>query len=125
MSDKAKKILVVDDNDENRDILQRRLERAGYSIVSVSEGRAALSALQSDQYDLVILDIHMPIMDGVETLKRIKADKTTSAIPVIMLTALEDRNIVLECMRGGACSYITKPYNMKEVEQRIISCLEE
>ena len=124
MTDTKRNILVVDDNEENRDILQRRLSRSDYSVASAGEGRAALSALQNGDYDLVILDIHMPIMDGIETLQRMKADKALSSIPVIMLTALEDRDIVLECMRAGACSYLTKPYNMKDVEQRIIDCLQ-
>ena len=123
MADNTRTILVVDDNEENRDILQRRLGRLDYAVASVGEGRAALSALQNGHYDLVILDIHMPIMDGLEVLKRLKADEALSTIPVLMITALEDKDIVLECMQGGACGYLTKPYNMKDVEQRILHCL--
>jgi len=122
LSDKKLSILIVDDNEENREILDRRLARLGYLTHAVGEGRSALSALSNGHYDLVLLDIDMPIMDGMQTLKKIKADETLSSLPVIMLTAMEEKDIVLECMRSGACGYLTKPCDIKAVEQRIKSC---
>jgi DNA-binding response OmpR family regulator len=116
-------ILIVEDNEENRDILKRRLAREGYRVDTANDGREGLTCLDNALYDLVILDIHMPVMDGVEVLKSMKSNATHADIPVIMLTAIEEMEIVLECMRSGACGYLTKPYSMDEVNSRIKECL--
>jgi adenylate cyclase len=116
-------ILIVEDNEENRDILMRRLLREGYRVDAANDGREGLTCLDNNLYDLVILDIHMPVMDGVAVLKAMKDNPAHADIPVIMLTAIEEMEIVLECMRSGACGYLTKPYSMDEVNSRIKECL--
>jgi len=115
--------LVVEDNEENRDILKRRLMREGYQVDTANDGREGLTCLENNIYNLVILDIHMPVMDGVEVLKAMKDNAAYADIPVIMLTAFEEMEIVLECMRSGACGYLTKPYSMDDVNLRIQDCL--
>jgi len=123
MEKQGSMILIVEDNEENRDILKRRLVREGYRVDSANDGREGLTCLDNNLYDLVILDIHMPVMDGIEVLKAMKGNPTHADIPVIMLTAIEEMEIVLECMRSGACGYLTKPYSMDEVNSRIRECL--
>lgn len=123
MENKNTSILVVDDNEENREILVHRLQRTGYQVDTASEGREALAMLRSRLVDLVLLDINMPIMDGIQVLKEIRKDEILSRIPVIMLTAIEDMKITLECMRNGACGYVTKPFDMKQLETQLNNCL--
>jgi CheY-like chemotaxis protein len=123
MDNENTSILVVDDNEENREILVHRLQKTGYQVDTANEGREALAMLRSSLVDLVLLDINMPIMDGIQALKEIRKDEILSGVPVIMLTAIEDMHITLECMRNGACGYVTKPFDMKQLETQLNNCL--
>ena len=116
-------ILVVDDVKENRDILARRLERDGFKIETATNGEQGMEVLRSSLIDLVLLDIMMPETDGITMLSQIRADKTFDDVAVIMVTALDNMNVALDCMRKGACGYITKPYEMEQVKHQVRHCL--
>lgn len=118
-------VLVVDDNATNRDILMRRLQRAGHQGVAVENGRQALNILQTRPFDLVLLDIMMPEMNGYQVLQHIKADPAVQDIPVIMISALDELDSVVRCITLGAADYLLKPFNSVLLNARIGACLEQ
>lgn len=124
-SDLHGRILIVDDIQANRDLLVRRLERQGHQTVVAESGSEALSLLASTPFDLVLLDIMMPGMDGYETLQRIKEDPTLLHIPVVMITAVDETESVVRCIELGAADYLSKPFNPVLLRARIGSCLRE
>ncbi len=117
-------ILVVDDDAVNRDVLSRRLIRQGHEVRSASSGEEALGVVRQSAFDLVLLDIMMPDMDGYEVLSRLKADERLQAIPVIMVSALSEVESVVRCIDAGAEDYLTKPFNATLLRARIGACLE-
>jgi len=118
-------LLVVDDNEMNRDMLSRRLRREGHGITLAENGRQALDALRAKPFDLVLLDIMMPEMDGFQVLERLKADDTLRHIPVIMLSALDDVESVVRCIEMGAEDYLHKPFDPVLLRARIGASLEK
>ncbi len=102
-------ILVVDDVPDNVDILQLRLESQGYEVVTAGDGEAALAVIRDKLPDLVLLDIQMPKLDGIETVKQLKADKALPFIPVILVTARADAKDVVAGLEAGGDDYLTKP----------------
>jgi adenylate cyclase len=118
-------ILVVDDNETNRDVLGRRLEREGYLVSSAENGRCALEMVRSTSYDLVLLDIMMPEIDGYQVLSQMKADPALCDIPVIMISALDQINSVVRCIETGAEDYLNKPFDPVLLRARIGACLEK
>jgi two-component system, sensor histidine kinase and response regulator len=118
-------LLVVDDIETNRDLLSRRLERQGYAVATAENGRKALEMLRADTFDLVLLDIMMPEMDGYEVLQRLKADDWLRHIPVIMISALSELDSVASCIEMGAEDYLPKPFNPTLLKARIGACLEK
>jgi len=118
-------VLVVDDVEENRDVLSRRLRRQGYAVATTENGREALERLRSEAFDLVLLDIMMPEMDGYEVLQRLKADEALRHIPVIMISALSELDSVVRCIGMGAEDYLLKPFNPILLKARIGACLEK
>lgn len=118
-------ILIVDDNEFNRDILARRLQRQGYTTAQAANGRAALEKLSKERVDLVLLDVMMPDMDGYETLASIKADKRFTNIPVIMISAQTELDSVVRCIEIGAEDYLSKPFNPVLLWARLGSSLEK
>ena len=123
MSSESFSLLIVDDNAMNRDMLARRLEREGYAITTASGGKAALELLGKQNFDLVLLDILMPDIDGYQVLEQLKADVRTREIPVVMLTAVHEMDSVVRCFEMGVEDYLTKPFNIPFVKSRISSCL--
>jgi signal transduction histidine kinase len=119
------KILVVDDNPANQEILSRRLENQGYQIVLADCGSQALEKLSIDSFDLVLLDVMMPDMDGYEVLQRMKADSLLVKIPVIMISACADIDHVINCIEIGAEDYLPKPFNSTLLKARISATLEK
>ncbi len=117
-------LLVVDDNATNRDLLARQLARHGYVVAAAADGREALERLQTRSYDLVLLDVIMPGMDGVETLHRLKQDPALEDIPVVMLSSLDEVDSAIRCIEAGAEEYITKPVQPTLLEARIAANLE-
>ena len=126
MSDAGPALLVVDDNDDNRYTLTRRLKRQGYENVEIAEdGRQAIDTLAAGNFDLVLLDIMMPEMNGYQVLEHMKADMTLRDIPVIMISALDDMESVIRCVELGAEDYLPKPFNATLLKARVGACLEK
>jgi CheY-like chemotaxis protein len=117
------KILVVDDNNVNRDMLQRRLEREGYRVETAENGKIALEKIESETFDLILLDILMPEMDGYDVLRVLKESDKFKDIPVIMLTAVHEADSVRSCIELGAADYLLKPFNTMLLKARIASVL--
>ena len=118
-------ILVVDDNDDNRDMLARRLRRQGYDVQTAAGGRAALDALARTAVDLVLLDVMMPDLDGYAVLQELKRDPALRAVPVLMISALDDMDSVVRCIQLGAEDYLSKPFDPVLLQARIGACLEK
>ena len=119
----AAHVLIVDDLEVNRDLLARRVQRLGHSIAFAASGREALAGMRGARFDLVLLDITMPDMDGYEALAQIKADPLLASIPVVMVTAIDGVDSVVRCLELGAEDYITKPFNPVVLKARIESSL--
>jgi len=118
-------LLVVDDDPDNRDVLSRRLKRQGHLVRTAANGRDALQLMRETAFDLVLLDIMMPDMDGYEVLGHIKADDLLQHIPVIMISALHEVQSVVRCIEAGAEDYLAKPFNPTLLKARIGACLEK
>jgi signal transduction histidine kinase/CheY-like chemotaxis protein len=119
------RLLVVDDNEHNRDTLRRRLERQGHTVVVAENGRKALERIAEDCFDLVLLDIMMPDIDGYEVLRRLKADPALRDLPVLMTSALDDIRSVVRCIELGAEDYLPKPCDPVLLRARVQACLEQ
>jgi two-component system, sensor histidine kinase and response regulator len=118
-------VLVVDDDASNRDVLSRRLRWQGHDVRIAGTGREALQMMSEAEYDLVLLDIMMPDMDGYEVLGHIKSDERLRHIPVIMVSALSELQSVVRCIEAGAEDYLAKPFNPTLLKARIGACLEK
>lgn len=116
-------ILVVDDMEANRALLARRLRRSGYAVETAESGSLAIERLQAGHADLVLLDIMMPEVDGVEVLRRIKGDPKLAHIPVVMLSALDELDAVVRCIELGAEDYLPKPFPSALLHARVEACL--
>jgi CheY-like chemotaxis protein len=112
-------ILVVDDLPANRDLMGRRLERSGFRVLSASSGREALEVLRTSPVDLVLLDIMMPGMTGLDVLRSVRATRSTASLPVVMVTAKTDSEDVVEALSLGANDYVTKPVDYPVALARI------
>jgi len=122
---KSGQILVVDDNESNRDMLSRRLIHEGYAVRVAANGQDALQLLKTESVDLMLLDVMMPEMDGYEVLKKLKADNLWHDIPVIMISALDEIESVVRCIEQGAEDYLPKPFDPVLLRARIGACLEK
>ena len=116
-------ILVVDDDAGIRVVVTRLLARAGYEVTEAAYGQAGYQIAVSENPNLILLDLMMPVMDGFEVLSKLKRNPATSRIPVIILTAKIDAESERRCMRSGAVDYIKKPWGPRELEQRIAIAL--
>ena len=119
------RILVVDDAAANREILVRRLVRHGYSMTAVDNGMDALRRLRTEPFDLVLLDLLMPGIDGYQVLVKLKTDAKLRHIPVLMVSGLDQDNGIARCIEAGADDYLTKPFNPVLLRARIGACLEK
>jgi len=116
-------LLVVDDELMNRDVLQRRLARVGYRVLTAESGASALEIAGAQRVDLVLLDVMMPGMDGIETLRRLRKSRSLSELPVIMVTAKDSSADVVEALDAGANDYVTKPVDFAVAQARIRTLL--
>ncbi|HSV44905.1 MAG TPA: SpoIIE family protein phosphatase [Ramlibacter sp.] len=122
-NDAPHRLLVVDDNEMNRDMLSRRLQRQGFRVDTAENGQQALDAITASAYDLVLLDIMMPVMNGYDLLARLKGDAVLRHIPVIMITAVDDIESVARCIELGAEDHLPKPFNPVILRARVDSAL--
>ena len=125
MTDESVLVLVVDDNEMNRDMLSRRLQRQNYQVMMAEDGEKALEMIQNHPFDLVLLDIMMPKLSGYEVLEKIKKDEETRYIPVIMISAVDDLESVVKCIEMGAEDYLFKPFNPVLLKARVSASLEK
>ena len=116
-------ILVVDDNEANVDILQTRLEALGYAVITAYDGEEALERARTELPDLILLDIMMPKLDGLEVTRRLKADPTLPFIPIILVTAKADSRGIVAGLDAGGDEYLTKPINHAALAARVRSIL--
>jgi len=117
-------ILVVDDLQQNIQVVGTMLREAGYSIMPATNGTAALQRVQKKLPDLILLDLMMPEMDGLEVCRRLKADPVTQPIPIIFLTASNEMSHLVQGLAAGAVDYVTKPFNPPELLARVRTHLE-
>ena len=117
-------LLVVDDDEDNRNVLSRRLLRDSYEVMFAESGKHALRILERYDFDLVLLDIMMPEMDGMEVLAEMKRRPKLSRIPVIMITAVDEIETIAHCIESGADDYLPKPFNAILLRARISALLE-
>lgn len=115
------KVLVVDDEWKIRDVLSQFLTEKGYEVILASNGEEAIELAEKENPDVILLDVKMPGIDGIETCRRLKQEEKTRSVPVIMITAFQDREI--EAYLEGADDFVVKPFNMVEISYRIESML--
>ena len=120
MADRAPRILLVDDEQPIQTLLSFPLQRDGYEVVQASDGREALTRFSEQAFDLVVLDVMMPRMDGLEVCRRLRA---RSSVPIIMLTAKSEEIDKVLGLELGADDYITKPFSMREFRSRVKAAL--
>jgi DNA-binding response OmpR family regulator len=120
MADRAPRILLVDDEQPIQTLLSFPLQRDGYDVVQASDGREALTRFDEQAFDLVVLDVMMPRMDGLEVCRRLRA---RSSVPIIMLTAKSEEIDKVLGLELGADDYITKPFSMREFRSRVKAAL--
>ena len=116
--DKKICILAVDDSPVNLAVIEQELKDK-YDVIPVNSGDRALRFIKTEKPDLILLDIQMPQMNGIETLENIRKLENGANIPVIMLTAKNDKNSVLESSKFGICDYVIKPFDSKDLNERI------
>ena len=121
----AAKILVVDDTEMNRDMLSTLVEADGHKAFLAENGRLALESIKTNSFDLILLDVMMPEMNGYQVLELLKADADLRAIPVIVLSALDEIGSVVRCIELGAEDYLPKPFDPVLLRARIGACLEK
>jgi class 3 adenylate cyclase len=126
MSASECRVLIVDDNEDNRYTLTRRLRREGYTdVTAAADGREALARLAETDFDLVLLDIMMPEMDGYSVLENLRASGRLASLPVIVISAIDDFDSVVRCIELGAEDYLPKPFNATLLRARIAAVLEK
>lgn len=118
------RILVVDDIDYNRDILARRLKQRGYLVELAADGGEALRKVRISAYDLILLDLMMPVIDGYAVLAQLREDPLLRTVPVIVVSALDELDSVVRCIELGAEDYLIKPINAVLLHAKVDACLE-
>jgi CheY-like chemotaxis protein len=117
------KVLLVEDNEMNRDMLSRRLQRNGYEVVIALDGEEAVRMAQSQAPDLILMDIRLPVMDGWEAMRRIKIMPETRSIPIIALTAHAMAGDMGKCMDAGCDDYDIKPIDLPRLLEKMQALL--
>jgi CheY-like chemotaxis protein len=113
------KILLAEDNEFSRDLLRRRLEKAGYEIITAIDGKEAVHAARQHRPDLIIMDLDMPVMDGRAAIRAVRNDPRTFRTPIIVLTAHAEPDEVMKAVADGCNAYETKPIVLKRLLERI------
>lgn len=122
MAENIEKVLVIDDVEGNRKLMEKYLTKLGYSVETSENGEDGLNKLRGAGFDMVLLDIAMPEMDGITVLEQIRQNNNLDKVLVMMTTAEDDMNTALQCLRMGAQGYLTKPINLDQIKQQIQNC---
>ncbi len=117
------RVLIADDNDQNRELLDAYLADEGYQILMAKDGEETLQVVREQQPDLILLDIMMPRMSGYEVCETLKNDSEFSGIPVLMVTALKEMGDIEKAVAAGCDDFLTKPVNQLELTTRVRSLL--
>lgn len=118
-------VLIVDDNEMNREVLSRRLERQGYTFGVAEDGVQALELMRAQRFDVVLLDIMMPRMNGYQVLEAMNGDPVLRELPVIVVSAVSELDSIVRCVELGAEDYLFKPFNPVLLKARLTACLEK
>ena len=121
--DSQSHVLVVEDEPLSLDMLTRRLEQAGYRVTAQRDGAAAIDWLSTNRCDIVLMDVAMPRMNGIEALTRIRSSFSHDSLPVILVSALVDSDDVVTGLSAGANDYVVKPINFRVLQARMHACL--
>jgi len=116
---KINKILIVDDLNSNLDLLSNYLSEEEYVVATVNSAKSALAKIKSHRFDIILLDINMPDMNGIELCKVLKENDATKNIPIIFLTAINSQDVIIEAFKAGGVDYIQKPFNVEELKMKI------
>src|SRR4051812_5071913 len=112
-------ILIVDDQEQNLQLVGTVLSMTGYEIIPARSGEEAFQRLAAREPDLILLDLLMPEVDGIEVCRQLKADPRWADLPVIFLSAADDKNLIVEALECGGVDYVTKPFNKAELVTRV------
>ena len=115
----SKRILVVEDHEDNRQILRDLLGSAGFEMLEAGDGEAALRVAAAEQPDLILMDVQLPVLDGYEATRRIKADPKLKAIPIIVVTSYALSGEEVRARRAGCDAYVAKPYSPRQLLAKI------
>ncbi len=121
---KVARILLADDEPDMTRIMGKSLEISGYEVIIANDGIECISKARHEQPDVILLDNVMPNMDGLTTLEKLRSSKRTEDIPVIIVTALADEDSIARAMKGGADSYVIKPFDYEMLLAKIATALE-
>jgi len=120
---RKRRILVVDDDERNYGLLKIVLEPMGHEILAAFDGGEALCKVASSPPDVILLDVVMPVMDGMEVLRRLKQDVGTRDIPIIMVSGISDSDVKASAFKAGADDFLTKPFSKAELKARVGSMM--
>jgi two-component system, cell cycle response regulator DivK len=115
----SKRILVVEDQEDNRQILRDLLGSAGYDVIEAEDGQAALALVKTQRPDLILMDVQLPVMDGYESTRRIKADPDLRSIPVIVVTSYALSGDEEKARAAGCDGYVTKPFSPRQLLAKV------
>ncbi len=115
----SKRILVVEDHEDNRQILRDLLRTAGFEMIEAGDGEAALRMAASEQPDLILMDVQLPVMDGYEATRRLKADPQLKVIPIIVVTSYALSGDEVRARTAGCDAYVAKPYSPRQLLAKI------
>jgi DNA-binding response OmpR family regulator len=121
---KSLTVLIVEDDDELRDILHAEFELEGLTVLTATDGSEAVTTVRRLKPDLILMDLMMPVMNGIEATEIIKSDEETKHIPIVMLTAAGNKEDIVKGLEVGAIDYITKPFFMPELKARLRAILQ-
>ena len=123
-TDNSNVVLIAEDDTDIRELVCTDLEHEGFTVICVTNGEQAVNKCRSEKPDVIVMDLMMPVMNGIEAIKTLKKDDATRHIPIIVGTVVEEREDIVKSFEAGAIAYIAKPYYMPELKARINSVLE-
>jgi len=119
----SRTVLVAEDDREARDLLKLEFELEGFTVLTAANGAEAIATADSLKPDVILMDVVMPVVDGIEATQRLLSEKATKHIPVLMLTVVEKKEEVIRALQAGAFDYITKPFFLPELKARVNAAL--